>query len=65
MNLQRTSKNLLKAALIAASLLLGGSVAAQDQSSNPDAGLSPESEGKDIGGFHVTQSIPWAAGSAA
>src|SRR5215471_6563637 len=57
MNLQRTSTNLLKTALIAASLLLGGGLAAQDQSSNPDAGLSPESEGKDVGSFHVTQSI--------
>jgi hypothetical protein len=57
MNLQRIGKNLLKIAVIATSLLLQGSAAAQDQSSNPDAGLSTESEGKDVGGFHVTQSI--------
>ncbi len=59
MNVQRNGNNLLKITVIAASLLLAGSAVAQDQSSNPDAGSPPaaQSEGKDVGGYHVTQSI--------
>src|ERR1700757_131384 len=58
MNLQRISQSLLKIAMIAASLLLTGSAAAQNPPAATDASSSSsDSEGKEIGGFRVTQSI--------